>query len=434
VRAHHANIRDLLEPWASRGDPEARRLASALDDLARHQAAFQDLRHRWAQLLDLAGDGRAAARELRLTATNLTAAAGAEVAARLDAARTASRRSVRWTIVGLVVALVGAALLVAWSDRRVGRPLAAVQSGLLGSDLGRAAAAVLGRLEQLEGARHDSTGAWDRARQQCARWQEATSAVDAGAAASEAQAVDTSQAAAHRSLQTLSTAMDGAEAATAQTETLLGEIRAIATQTNLLALNASVEAARAGEAGKGFAVVAEEVRKLAQRAADSVASSSGVLEQSVQSGAAASEARTALAGHLDAGQAHARTLQQHLDALAAALEDGQGVAARLEDLAAHEQAAGRAAPAADQDPDAARALRREVVRVQRFAAWLARLEPGAGGPPPGPVPHRHPGPATGPGEAPGPAPADAPAATGAAARPQTTHDEPAMSSSSAQRV
>jgi methyl-accepting chemotaxis protein len=112
-------------------------------------------------------------------------------------------------------------------------------------------------------------------------------------------------------------------------------IEEIAGQTNLLALNAAIESARAGEHGRGFAVVAGEVRRLAERtsaatkeiagavtsiqqgtadAVKSIEKSSGRVETSVASAAAATESLGVLGSS-------AAEVQRRIDQIAQATEE-----------------------------------------------------------------------------------------------------------------
>ncbi len=378
VRSHHAYIRDLLQPWAEKGDPESQRLASALADVDGHAAAMAQIELAWTQLLDLEADGLAAARTLRRTAEGLALASRHEAASRTRSARAAALGGIRWTVLLVVVAAAGSLALVSWSDRKVGRPLAVLQRDMANAvaDLRGGAQTVLDRLAALDGARRDDGGSWEQARRHAGQWRRAAAG---GRAAADAVATATlglerGRADCRRWLENLGAAMVGVQDATRQTDRLLQEIRAIATQTNLLALNASVEAARAGQAGAGFAVVAEEVRKLAQRSTEAVANSAGTLEASRKSNQCADDACKKLNRSLAAGDESQQALQANAAMLDQIVAQATEAADQIAELARRERTSRRAGRLPAGEPDAAGRLADAVSRIEQLGQVLGKLE------------------------------------------------------------
>lgn len=181
-------------------------------------------------------------------------------------------------------------------------------------------------------------------------------------------------------MERLNHAMSAINESAAQINKIIKVIEEIAFQTNLLALNAAVEAARAGEHGKGFAVVADEVRNLAQRAAQAARQTTELIEASGTRAKEGTEVAGEVGRALSSIVGYASQVTELINGITkASQEQAQGaehvnVAVSQMDKLTQQNAAG-----ASESSTLAERVSKEAVEVRGMVQDLLRIVQGGAG-------------------------------------------------------
>ena len=349
-----------------------------------YSSALAVLTDGWKTLQDLSAQRREAGLQV-VAACGTAADAGMESTDRIaNEAASSLSSSTTFVTVGLVVAVIVGILLAFFITRGITKPLNRIIFNLNeGSDQVNAAAGQVASASQ-----ELASGASEQA----SSLEETSSALEEMAAMTRTNAENSRQAnelsgqartAAEngdRTMHQLNDAMAGINESSVQISKIIKVIEEIAFQTNLLALNAAVEAARAGEHGKGFAVVADEVRNLAQRAAQAARETTGLIEDSVNKAKEGTEVASAVGKALGAIVGDVTKVTELIDGIAKASEEqAQGVDQVNMAVSQMDQVTQQNAANAEESASAAEELSAQAESVRGIVAELAAMVTGGSG-------------------------------------------------------